>query len=52
MLFALKRWSRNTNIHTSRYYKATINDHCRITGFKAAVQLNPRRREINESDGN
>jgi hypothetical protein len=41
----------NGNIHTSRYYKATINDHCRITGLRVAVYLNLHRREIDEPNG-
>ena len=28
---------RNANIHTGRYYKATINDDCRIIGFMVDV---------------
>jgi hypothetical protein len=36
-LFTLTRMSCNISIHTGRYYKATINDDCRIIGLKAAV---------------
>ena len=35
----------NINIHTSWYYKATINDHCRITGLRVAVYLNLHQRK-------